>query len=72
MVSVSVNSDVDGDSADSLANDLEQLDITRSSKLWTVGWDSVVTIVDVPENGDQNKVVRTVSACDMWQQASIH
>ena len=46
VVSVSTHAAVDGDETDLLAHDLQNLDISQSSKLWTVGWDTVVTIVD--------------------------
>ncbi|KAH8082458.1 AAA family ATPase [Cristinia sonorae] len=52
LVSVSAQLNNDSDSAEELAYDLQKLDISRSSNLWTVGWDTVVTILDTENAAD--------------------
>lgn len=55
---VSASKNTSGDDLAVLASDLDQLSLESKPRLWTVGWDTFVTIVN---NADKPQTVETAS-----------
>lgn len=61
VVSVSTSVEKEEESTDDLAQELQKLDINPSTSLWTVGWDTLVTIIDAEKSAADDTPTSQVS-----------
>lgn len=61
--SVSAFKDAQANEIEDVAADLSRMNLANSKKLWTVGWDTIITVIDENNDLPDPKKVKDLKMC---------